>query len=76
MADDKLNQDKDKDPEEIEATPGEMTEDDLEQVSGGMESGINQAAGVHFKYIGNLVNGDGAKKNQFVDLPASKTVKL
>jgi hypothetical protein len=28
------------------------------------------------KVTGNLVNGDGIKKNQFNDIPASKTVKL
>jgi hypothetical protein len=72
MAEDKLNQDQDQD--QAEQTPGEMTENDLTQVSGGMQSGLANNHGE--KYIGNLVNGDGIKKNQVGDIPFSKTVKL
>lgn len=68
MADNKLNQDE-------KQTPEEISEDELEQVSGGMESGANLSE-IHFKYLGNLVNGDISKKNPIGDIPSSKTVKL
>ncbi len=73
MADEKFNKSQDQTSEEIEETPSEMNEGDLEQVSGGMQ-------GASFndwpKVQGNLVNGDGVKKNQVGDIPFSKTVKL
>lgn len=69
MADDKLNQDKSQTPEEVEETPGEMNEDALDQVSGGMQqTGANYAADIFAKVGGNLVNGDGIKKNQVNDI--------
>jgi hypothetical protein len=72
MADDKFNQDQA--PEKIENPTGKINENDLEQISGGMQS--SNYANDWPKVTGNLVNGDGIKKNQFNDIPASKTVKL
>lgn len=73
MADDKLNQDKAQTSEEIEKTPGEMGEADLEQVSGGMQQSISLAGA---KMNTSLVNGNSVKKNQGNEISYNKTIKL
>ena len=59
MADENLNQSQDQTSEEIEKTPGEMDDDALEQVSGGMGSSVSLASDVvEHKVGGNLASGE------------------
>ncbi len=71
MADEKLNQDQA--PERIENPSGEISADDLDQVSGGMQ-GSNYIDDWP-KVSGNLVNGDG-KGSPFGDVSVKQEKKI
>lgn len=71
MADKKIMPDQSQDQD--------LTDNDLEQVSGGMKGGLANNCGE--KHIGNLLNGDSVKSIEVGDIlanqiPATKTVKL